>query len=318
MGKRRTSFVRDLIDFKAKENPSWQKRNIPSVETMLREIIEFQKHWDLVQNRFEIEELNKVNNDFFMQFIFRVNHEEGHGFETYEETNHFLTNFESQLRKDISIKERETVNLTSAHKYLVEVAEKENDTELKGLLESSVLQEMHKRIFQNIELPRKLTKPGQFSNMRRYTQFRGEKYEYPILENMHEAVETLLDRYNSLLISIKTEKDNLTKMYDLFKTCAVLLFELLDLHPFSDGNGRRSRLLCNYCLSVYTPFPTPIYNISNGSSKDDYIQMLVDARKSSLRYPESLVTMIIECNWFGWRTYFKLLQTCKKVTCMTS
>ena len=311
IGKRKTSFVNDLIDFKAKENPSWRKKDMPSVETMLKEIIEFHKRWNLVQNRFGTEELNKVNSDFFVQFIFRVNHEEGHGFKTYEETKRCLTNFESQLRRDVSLKERETVNLSAAHKYLVELAEKENDTKLKGLLESSVLQEVHKRIFYNIELPRKLTEPGKFSNLRRYTQFGGEKYEYPILENMHESVATLLDRYNSLLMSIKTEEDDLTRIYDLFKTCAVLLFELLDLHPFSDGNGRLSRLLCNYCLSICTPFPMPIYNIWNSSSKDDYIQMLVDARKSNMRYPESLVTMIIECNWFGWKTYFKALQTCK-------
>jgi hypothetical protein len=54
-----------------------------------------------------------------------------------------------------------------------------------------------------------------------------------------------------------------------------------------------------------TPFPTPIYNVWSESKKDDYIEALVDARKSKNRQPTSLTTMIIECNYHGWKRFFE-------------
>ena len=308
MGKSEASVVKDLIVFHAKENPSWRKNDKCSVKTMLKKIVEFQKRWESEKDKFEASVIRKVNRKFYIRFIFHVNYEEEHGCDTYEETENCLEKVHRELRRGISMEERETINLSNAYKYLAEVAENENDPETNGLLLDSILQDAHKLILEDIKLPRGATEPGKFSDRPRFTEFHGEKYEYPTPEDMHQTVITLLDRHNSLLSSAKSETDDITRVYNLFKTCAVLLFELLDLHPFSDGNGRLCRLLCSYCLSVCTPFPTPIYNVWSDSSKDDYKQALVDARKSGTRYPESLTTMIIECNYLGWETYFEELE----------
>lgn len=254
-----------------------------------------------------------MNEIFFIRFIFRINYGEGHGLETLEETERCLKNVkqfnnEFKLKSSISVEERETLNLSSASRYLTNIAKSESDVELKGLLECSILQEVHKRIFEGLKLPFFYTPSGKFSNERRFTQFRGEEYEYLYPPDMNDAVAILLDRYNSLFTYVKSETDELTSLYDLFKTCAVLVFEFLDLHPFSDGNGRLAQLLSNYCLSIYTPFCVSIYNIWNDLNKEDYIQVLVDTRKSSTRHPDSLVTMLIECYWAGWKNYLKTLQ----------
>ena len=143
------------------------------------------------------------------------------------------------------------------------------------------------------------------SEWRRSTEFDGEIYEYPIPDDMEKTVSTLLDQYNSLLVSVKSEEDEVTKMEKLFKVTAWVTFELLDLHPFSDGNGRLCRLFASYTLSTFTPFPTPIYNVWTDSAKDDYKRALVEARKSKSRHPASLTTMIIECNWKGWESFMK-------------
>ena len=313
-GKRKASIAQSLIEFDAMEKPSWRKSELPKVNVMLRDIVGFQKKWACIKNNFEQNSyrLSKVCQNFLIRFIFHVNYEENHGCGTLEATEQCLKKtYRMTLRRAVSMEERETINLKNANEYLTDISQEaanEEKSELQGLVECSMLKECHKRILEAVELPNGNTKPGKFSDKPRITEFKGELYEYQNPKDMETAVGTLLDRHNSLLDSVKSEPNEITRVYDLFKTCAVLLFELLDLHPFSDGNGRLCRLLCSYCLSVFTPFPTPIYNVWSDSSKDDYKQALVDARKSAKRHPESLTTMIIECNWYGWKEFFKALE----------
>ena len=144
----------------------------------------------------------------------------------------------------------------------------------------------------------------------RVTEFNGDIYHYPTPEDMESAVSNLLDKYNFLFDSCTKGESGLKDFddfYSLFKTCAWLLFELLDLHPFSDGNGRLCRILCSYSLSKLNPFPTPIYNVWTDSSKDDYIKALVEARMSPGRHPCALTTMIIESSYYGWQSFFRAL-----------
>ena len=81
------------------------------------------------------------------------------------------------------------------------------------------------------------------------------------------------------------------RLLSIFKSAAWLVFELLDLHPFSDGNGRLCRLVCSYVLSTCTPFPSPIL--------DKYVHALITARK--LGRLHELTNVIIESNLTSWR-----------------
>ena len=95
---------------------------------------------------------------------------------------------------------------------------------------------------------------------------------------MQEAVCTLLDRFNSLITQSINETDESDRLLSIFKSAAWLVFEFLDLHPFSDGNRRLCRLLCSYVLSTYAPFPSPIYN------SNKYMRAFIGARKSGYPY----------------------------------
>ena len=92
-----------------------------------------------------------------------------------------------------------------------------------------------------------------------------------------------------------------------------MLFELLDLHPFGEGNGRLCRILCSYLLSYFSPLPTPVYNVWTYSTKDDYLEALKRTRKTVERHPTALTTMIIECSYYGWRKFFQRLEEKEKV-----
>lgn len=254
----------------------------------------------------------KVQEQFLFNFIYHVNLEEGHGLTTLPETEAFLRNYSSRTNatSSFSLKEQETINLRVAYENLLAKIDREECASDYGLLEVTLLEETHRQILRDIPLPKGFTKPGKMSNNPRVTEFKGELYHYANPEDMESAVSNLLDKYNFLFDSCTNGKEELNEFDDFnsfFKTCAWLLFELLDLHPFSDGNGRLCRILCSYALSKLNPFPTSIYNVWTDSSKHDYIEALVEARKSPGRHPCALTTMMIECSYYGWESFFNTL-----------
>lgn len=309
--------VKSLISFDALESPKWREANSKddegvTVEEMISDIMKYHKRWREEEETCDKQVIEEVKDEFLLEFITHVNREEEHGFSTLEETTSVLrsrNSHNSGLKRSQSIKEIETKNLEKAYLHLLEKVKAEENTSDYGLLEAGLLQETHKIILQDIPPPgNDYTKPGEMSNKRRITEFKGEVYEYQNPEDMKHAVTNLLDKYNSLFDFYPNNRlISYDDYYNLFKICAWLLFELLDLHPFSDGNGRLCRILCSYSLSFFTPFPTPVYNVWTNSSKDDYKQALVDARKSDNRQPCALATMIIECSWSGWKKFFKEL-----------
>ena len=126
-----------------------------------------------------------------------------------------------------------------------------------------------------------------YCNNPRLTPFQGELYYYQQPKKMQESVCVLLDRFNSLFTQ---SKNNLP---DIFKSVTWLVFELLDLHPFSDGNGILCKLLCSYVHSTCTPFPSSLMN--------NFCMPLVAARKSNKRHPSELTNLIIQSNLTSWR-----------------
>ncbi|XP_078349127.1 uncharacterized protein LOC144634056 [Oculina patagonica] len=304
------------LSFDAVENPGWRNSQEVSISKMITQIMRYHKEWEEIKSSAGYDEklVKKVQKEFLVEFIFHVNMEEESGFGTFEETEKFLKSFYARggnYKRQFSINEQETVNLMSAYEYLLEKIKREERASDYGLIEPYLLKETHRILMKDINLKEGSTKPGEFSNNPRYTDFKGERYHYPHYpkpKDMVNAVDSLLDQYNNLFdLCTRDQLKDFDDFSYLFKTCAWLLFELLDLHPFSDGNGRLCRILCSYVLSKFTPFPTPVYNVWTESKKDDYKQALWDTRVSGKRLPTALTTMIIECNYHGWRKFFEAL-----------
>ena len=137
-----------------------------------------------------------------------------------------------------------------------------------------------------------------YCNNPRFTQFQGKTYYYQQPEDMQETVCVLLDRFNSLFVQSNDKNPESNKLLNIFKCVAWLVFELLDLHPFSDGNGRLCRLLCSYVLSTCTPFPSPICS-------HEFQDALVAARESIARHPIRLTTLLIDSNLMTWRQFHR-------------
>lgn len=316
--KGRREKLATYLPFDASESPNWRTREEVPISEMITKIMDFHKKWEEAKCTYDEKLVQEVQNRFLVQFIFHVNMEEEKGFGTFEETEGFLNSFYARggiLQRSLSINEQETINLRKAYEHLLEKINREEQASDYGLIESSLLRETHRILMKDIDLPNGKTKPGEFSSAQRCVEFNGELYKYPHYPNpgdMENAVYKLLDKYNDMF-DLCT-RDGLKKfddLYYLFKTCAWLLFELLDLHPFGNGNGRLCRILCSYALSKLNPFPTPVYNVWTESCKDDYRQALVDTRKSEGRQPAALTTMIIECSYYGWGKFFEALDNSK-------
>ena len=276
--------VKHLISFDAVQSSSITASR-KTVKEMISEIANYRKRWDTATKYgiYDREVVRKVEEQFLVNFVFRSNLEEGHGLRTLDETKSFLGSILSRrdFPRPLSLEEQETINMRNAYQKLLAKIKREELDRDYGLLEASLLKEIHRVILQDVPLPKGFTKPGKMSNKPRVTEFRGEIYHYGNPEDMESAVNNLLDKYNFLFDSCT--KDGLTNfedLFDFFKTCAWILLELLDLHPFSDGNGRLCRILSSYSLSKLNPFPTPIYCVWTDSPNDAYIEALVEGRNS--------------------------------------
>jgi fido (protein-threonine AMPylation protein) len=305
------STVAGLIDFKPEENPSWRKYIDPAISTwgMIEEIVKIRQTWDSIKENSRDGFVDGIKRRLEAKFFYHCNVEEEHGLQSVDEIEKLLETTEDAVSKgneSLSFEEQETVNLRDAYLYLKSESESV-DMEYRGLLEESMLRQVNKIILRNIPRQKFYTKAGTYSNNPRITQFRGETYYYQQPDDMQEAVCLLMDRYNSLFTQSMNKTDEVEKLQGIFKSVAWLVFELLDLHPFSDGNGRLCRLLCSYVLSTCTPFPSPIYNMHSDSSQKDFIDALVNATRSESRHPCELTTMIIESNWASWQNLKKEL-----------
>ena len=315
MAEERKRLLKDLLPFEALEAPKWRKTEDIPVKEMVAKIMEYSKEWERQKkDNYETDLIEQVYQDFLVEFILHVNMEEEKGFSTFEETDAFLKNCHD---KGITSKsEQETLNVKKAYEHLLDKIKREEEPRNYGLMEESLLQETHRILLQDVPLRDSRTKPGIFSNQRRFVDFEGERYNYPYLpepEKMEKAVVAKLEKCNTLFdCCTKDGLKDFDDFYYLFKTCGWMLFELLDLHPFGDGNGRLFRILCSYLLSKFSPFPTPVYNVWTDSTKDDYLEALVRTRKTVERHPTALTTMIIECSYYGWRKFFERLEEKKR------
>ena len=312
----RKRLLKDLLPFQALEAPTWRKTEALSVKKMIKRIMKYSKEWEEGKKyKYESDLIEKVYQDLLVEFIFHENMEDEVGFSTYEQTDEFLKSCHAEgitLKRSFSKSEQETLNLRKAYEHLLDKIKREEESSDYGLLESSLLQDTHRILLQDVRLKDGSTEPGKFSNQRRCTEFEGELYWYPYLPDpgqMEKAASEILDRCNIRVdCCTRDGLKDFEDFYYLFKTCAWMLFELLDLHPFGDGNGRLCRILCSYLLSIFSPFPTPVYNVWTDSTKRDYEKALFDTRKSAERHPTALTTMIIECSYHGWKNFFQRLE----------
>ena len=181
----------------------------------------------------------------------------------------------------------EARNLLRGYRYLISLVKEFKSSELQSnylqILEvEACIDKCHKILMEDL-IEKDKTAPGVYSILPRTAEFNGVTYHYPSYKTTRIAfcaVDTIVMRYNLMVEEIAKETKEKEKIELSLKCASVLLFAFLMLHPFSDGNGRLARLLCNHCLMGFCPFPTAIYNMFSKSIRKDYLTAIVNARKN--------------------------------------
>ncbi|XP_038064826.1 uncharacterized protein LOC119735192 [Patiria miniata] len=312
------SFEGDLLNFEPEDNPPWRRKGqvVPSVGVMVTDIVGFQEKWNsMKKNR----DACAVQPRQFIENLLHCNREHScMASASLGKTRECLAAGREVNNPTLSSeKRRENAYLEEAYNNLrrgIEAWQRNNYN--RWLIEEPMLKRANETILKSATTRPGCTEPGEYSTRPRYIEFDGELYEYQNPDNMQIAVVRILEKFNSLFQETNNpetqndeHEDKAQRLRKLYNACGWLVFEMLDLHPFGDGNGRLCRLLCSCVLSTCTPFPTPIYDIWSTSCKYDYMKALVEARKSDTRHPRALVTMIIECSWYGWKEFLERLQT---------
>jgi len=99
--------------------------------------------------------------------------------------------------------------------------------------------------------------------------FAGDR-RFPDRSKVSGLMKSFIEEINSKITKVETFKDKCELAFDVH-------YQFVTIHPFADGNGRTSRLLMNYVLSL---FDLPIFYVFK-SHRISYIQALEKTRNSN-------------------------------------
>ena len=321
---------KDLIKYNIPDDVPWRSRQtqpkMPIFQEMIGDIIRFRRLWKSGRRRLDPRVRIVAEFEMKSHFINHINIEEDIGTQELSATKKIMNDMDTDKENayphpgksghlDRSKKNRETKNLYLAWQEVVRMAEEERklDPTNSGLLEmKQCVNHLHKILMTGVITEAGQTAPGVFSTNVRWSSYNEKVHKYPQKDTQEEwetEISTLIDRYNALIEFAKKDLvqkiDKADGTFCIFKCAAWFLFNLVSLHPFSDGNGRLCRLLASYTLLLITPFPSPIYNIFSETKKDDYVEAIIRARTSPDKHPDHLAALMIECNWAAWKKFLE-------------
>ena len=222
---------------------------------------------------------------------------------------------------------RETSNLVKAYSEIKNVflPDFRDNPEYRGLLAVEIIQGFHELALKDLIDANRYAAPGRFSTTTRKTEYEGSIRYYPTYATEEEAfnrVQRIVDQSNQMMEKINRCDSTIDHYKWLFRLATMVLFEFVTVHPFSDGNGRISRLLACYIMMTLTPFPVPIYNVYSTTNRDDFIhavvkyQIQLETDPQSFEGPSDLLSMLIESTYCAWLQYEKYLKPAEKIESM--
>lgn len=113
-------------------------------------------------------------------------------------------------------------------------------------------------------------------------------YEYCEPEKIPERLNKLFDETKRLLLD-----DNLVDLESRIKISSMFFSIFLDIHPFSNGNGRVARILLSLILSENCCIPVSLNSL--GCYREVYLKCLYESRINNIYKSSALSAFILEC-----------------------
>lgn len=195
---------------------------------------------------------NYLVNEFGVLFTFHSNRIEGANITlTLNDTRDIINNtydFKSIVDVNKQREINETINHQEAFKYIFEILDKDLDI-------ITIIKSLHQIVGSNI-----IEGSGSYKI----------RENYLINSNGEEINFTKPEDVSSKMLELRNKYENEWQELTVFERAANLHIGLINIHPFSDGNGRTARLIMNYEL-IKNNYP-PV--LINESQKLSYYAML--------------------------------------------
>jgi len=124
-------------------------------------------------------------------------------------------------------------------------------------------------MFNNIDY----TPPGQLAKYDRYCVYKNEFHLYTSPNLIKSQLESLLLKSSKTFNRLKNKKQLQGKKKSIIKFGAYFVRDFLEIHPFSDGNGRCAHILLSKILELITNRPITLYELYNF---DEFVNGLHD------------------------------------------
>jgi len=133
----------------------------------------------------------------------------------------------------------------------------------------------------------------------------GEFRTEPISAGNHVFIKfELIEK--SLHHCLKKFDNALAAKEDPIKTATDLMYNVLQIHPFVDGNGRLCRMLLAFALirTSFIPFPVPLTS-GHKSSRHHYIQAIKNRQDKEM--PNDLYYLVLASAIRVWKNYYTFI-----------
>ena len=280
------------LDFEIKDVPSSSKE-IVGTDEMLQNIL---KRLKSLSQRPESENLTSaLPSTEEVLYTFESNLGESVGHQSLGETENLLKSCgkgETEVLNDR--KSLETVQTLRALRYASNLHQ---EMEKTGLLTVQQVCDIH-----HVLLGRLHPESGQIRSSEVFTNTDRGRHFYPTHTVVESLFYSVLDRHNEHMERMKDkfgEKLTYDKLVYIFKCAAWLMFHFVAVHPFPDGNGRTCRLLANYILGLFNPFPITVCH-SEHCNRAEYIDIIIRCREHPHIGLGELTALLVKATWCGW------------------
>lgn len=198
---------------------------------------------DSFNDKLKEEYYNYLINEFGVLFTYHSNRIEGTNMTlTLNDTKQILNNtynFEGVIDKNKLREINETLNHQNAFKYIFEILNDDIDI-------ITIIKKLHQIIGENI-----INNPGNYKENENYLiNSRGEEINFTNPKDVETRMQELRKKY-----------ENDWQSLTVFERATNLHMALINIHPFSDANGRTARLILNYEL-IKNNYPPVLINES--------------------------------------------------------
>ena len=222
---------------------------------MFNRIFDLEKIQNTINNfdeKLEDEYHNYLINEFGALFTYNSNRIEGvNNTLTLDDTRNIINNtydIKSIVDNNKKREIKETINHQNAFKYIFEILDTEKD-----ILE--IIKALHQIVGSDI-----IEGAGNYKTRDNYlVNSEGIEIDFTKFEDVPKRMNELKEKYN-----------NSWQKLTVFDRAIMLHMAIINVHPFSDGNGRVARLIMNYELMKYNYPPVVI----NATLKQSYYAMI--------------------------------------------